>query len=77
MRVSPVQKVVQLLGELEMKLIKDGEEEKKAYEAFMDWCKNGAKDKEYEIKTGKSDIQDLSATISKAEADISTLSAKL
>lgn len=28
--VSPVQKVVQLLGNLEMKIIKDGEEEKKS-----------------------------------------------
>jgi len=75
--VSPVQKVVQLLGELEMKIIKDGEEEKKAYDAFMDWCKNGAADKEYEIKTAKSDIEDLTATIGKADADISTTSSKI
>jgi len=75
--VSPVQKVVQLLGELEMKIIKDGDQEKKAFDAYMDWCKNGASEKAFEIKTAKSDIEDLSATIAKAKADISTSSSKI
>jgi len=75
--VSPVQKVVQLLGELEMKIIKDGEEEKKAFTAFMEWCDHGAGEKAYEIKTAKSDIEDLTATIGKANADISTGSSKI
>lgn len=74
---SPVQKVVQLLGELSMKIVKDGEEEKKAFDAYMDWCKNGASDKRYEIKTSKSDIEDLTATIGKADADIQTASSKV
>jgi len=74
---SPVQKVVQLLGELSMKIVKDGEAEKKAFDAFMDWCKNGASDKAYEIKTAKSDIEDLTATIGKADADITTASSKV
>lgn len=74
---SPVQKVVQLLGELEMKIIKDGEAEKKAFDSYMDWCKNGASDKAYEIKTAKSDIEDLSATIGKAESDITTSSSQI
>jgi len=69
--------VVQLLGELEMKIIKDGEEEKKAFDAFMDWCKTGASDKAYEIKTAKGDIEDLTATIGKADSDISTTSSKI
>jgi hypothetical protein len=75
--VSPVQKVVQLLGELEMKIIKDGEEEKKAFDNFMEWCKNGAKDKEYEIKTAKADIEDLTATIGKADSDLATAASKI
>lgn len=75
--VSPVQKVVQLLGNLEMKIIKDGEEEKKAFDNFMEWCRTGAKDKEYEIKTAKADIEDLTATINKADADITTAVSKI
>jgi chromosome segregation ATPase len=75
--VSPIQKVVQLLGELEMKIIKDGQAEKKAFEEFMDWCNNGAKDKEFEIKTAKSDIEDLTATIGKADSDLATSASKI
>lgn len=72
-----MQKVVQLLGELEMKIIKDGEEEKKLYDAYMDWCKNGASDKKYEIQTAKSDIEGLTATIAEAGSRITTASSKL
>lgn len=72
-----MQKVVQLLGELEMKIIKDGEEEKKAFDNFMEWCRTGAKDKEYEIKTAKADIEDLTATIGKADSDLATTASKI
>merc|ERR1712194_39309 len=72
-----VQKVVMLLGDLEKKIIADGEEEQKAFEAYEDWCHNGAKDKGFEITTAKASIEDLTATIGKAQSDISTLSAKI
>ena len=41
---NPVQKVIELLAELEVKIIKDGEVEQKAYEEHADWCRTGAKD---------------------------------
>jgi len=75
--MSPIQKVVQLLTELERKIIKDGQAEKKAFDEYMDWCQNGAKDKEYEIKTAKADIEDLTATIGKADSDLATSSSKI
>jgi len=77
MQDNPVQKVLQLLTELEAKIIKDGEVEQKAYEDYADWCENGAKDKQFEIKTAKADIEDLKATITKAAADIEALEAKI
>jgi len=75
--VNPVQKVVTLLGDLETKIAADGEAEQKAFDAYVDWCNNAGKDKGFEIVTAKSSIEDLSATIGKATADISTLSAKI
>merc|ERR1719456_1559164 len=75
--VTPVQKVLQLLGELEAKIIKDGEIEQKAYEEYVDWCQNGAKDKEWEIKTAKSDIEELQATITKAIANAENFASKI
>jgi len=74
---NPVQKVLQLLTELEAKVIKDGEVEQKAYEEYVDWCQNGAKDKEWEIKTAKAEIEELKATISSSGASIEEHTAKI
>jgi len=74
---NPVQKVLQLLTELEAKVIKDGEAEQAAYEEFVDWCQNGAKDKEWEIKTAKAEIDELKATIVSSGASIEEHSAKI
>lgn len=63
---NPIQKVIELLSGLEAKLIKEGEVEQKAYEEFVDWCDSGAKDKQFEVKTAKSEIESLEATISKS-----------
>jgi len=74
---NPVQKVVQLLADLEAKVIKDGEAEQKAYEEYVDWCQNGAKDKEWEIKTATANVAGLQATIEKASADIQNFESKI
>merc|ERR1719420_1716162 len=76
-RVNPIQKVLQLLSELEQKVIKDGEAEQKAYEEYVDWCKTGAADKKFEIKTAKADVDDLEATISKSESVIDSSTSKV
>jgi len=75
--VNPITKVVQLLSSLEAKISKDGEAEDKAYAEYADFCKGSAQDKGYEIKTAKAEIEDLSATISKAVADMSSASTKI
>jgi len=75
--VNPIQKVLQLLTELEQKVIKDGEAEQKAYEEYVDWCQTGARDKKFEIKTAKADIEDLEATISKSTSLIEASTAKI
>jgi len=66
---NPVSKVLDLLASVEAKVIADGEAEQKAFEEYVDFCKNGAKDKEFEMTTAKSEIEDLTATIAKAKAD--------
>jgi chromosome segregation ATPase len=75
--VTPVSKVLQLLGSLEAKITKNGEAETKAYNEYAAWCKDGAKDLNYEIKTAKSDIEDLTATIGKADSDAAAASSKI
>lgn len=75
--VSPVSKVLELLSGLEQKINKDAELENGAYTKFKDWCENGAKDKKFEIITAKASIEDLTATIGKAKADISSGGSKI
>jgi len=75
--VTPVSKVLQLLGQLQAKITKEGEVEEKMYTEYVEWCKNGHKDKGYEIKTAKGEIEDLSATIGKALADIDASKTKI
>merc|ERR1719160_1274269 len=70
MAVTPVSKVVQLLADLEAKITKEGEVEEKTFKEYMEWCDDGHKDKGFEIKTAKSEIEDLTATIGKATSDI-------
>lgn len=74
---NPIQKVLQLLSELEAKIIKDGEVEQKAYEEYVDWCQHGAQDKHWEIKTAKAEVEDLEATISKEASVIDASTSKV
>merc|ERR1719327_981429 len=68
-QVNPIQKVVQLLSELEAKIIKEGEMEEKAYKEFFEWCDNAARDKKFEIETATRAKEKLEATIAKATSD--------
>mmetsp|Transcript_36880 Transcript_36880/g.78254 ORF Transcript_36880/g.78254 Transcript_36880/m.78254 type:complete len:735 (+) Transcript_36880:169-2373(+) len=74
---NPVQKVISLLGSLEVKLNTAAEKEEVAYKKFSEWCRGGTKDKEYEIKTAKANIEGLEATIAKADSDITAGSSKI
>jgi len=68
-QVNPLQKVVQLLSELEAKILKEGEAEVKAYKAFFEWCDDAAKNKQFEIKTATAKKEKLEATITEATSN--------
>merc|ERR1719305_1511672 len=74
---NPIAKIIELISNLQAKVIKEGEEEQKIYEEFAEWCEDEAKQKQFEIKTGTSDKEELTATISKANADIDDADAKI
>merc|ERR1719230_1573921 len=62
---NPVAKVLQMIGDLEAKLNKEGAAAKKTYEEFTEWCEDTSKKTEYEIKTAKALMAELTATIEK------------
>jgi len=70
--VTPIQKVVQMLSELEQKVIKEGAATQKTYEEFAEWCEDRSRELGFEIKTASAQVEELKATIldstSKAEA---------
>jgi len=68
--VNPIEKVIQLISDLQQKIIGEGEAEQKAYEEFAEWCEDTAKEKGFEIKTATAEAEEQTASIEKAASDI-------
>jgi len=62
---NPIGKILSILGGCEAKIIKEGEAAQKVYAEFSEWCEDRSKNVGYEIKTGKSEVAELQATILK------------
>mmetsp|Transcript_14869 Transcript_14869/g.39651 ORF Transcript_14869/g.39651 Transcript_14869/m.39651 type:complete len:669 (+) Transcript_14869:58-2064(+) len=75
-QVNPIGKVLEMLSDLQAKVIKEGEGSQKVYEEFSEWCEESNKNLAFEIKTSKSEIQDLKAIISEETAMVNSLTAK-
>merc|ERR1719226_376749 len=73
---SPIGKVLQLISDLQSKVIGEGEKSQKVYEEFSEWCEERSKNLAYDIKTGKTEVADLKATISEEAAMINSLTTK-
>jgi hypothetical protein len=69
-QASPIDKIIQMIGDLEQKIIKEGEDAHNTYAEFAEWCEDTSKDSMFEIKTGKQTVADLKATIEKESANI-------
>jgi len=75
--VNPIEKVIQMMSDLEGKIIGEGTEAQKTYDEFAEWCEDRSKDLGFEIKTGKSEVADLSATIQDETAKIDAATSKI
>merc|ERR1719487_2292714 len=74
---NPVQKVIQLLSDLQTKIIKEGAEASKIYDEFAEWCEDRSKDLGFAIKTGKGEVAALKATIEQEATKIGSLDAEI
>jgi len=77
MEVSPVQKVIQLLDELKVKVENDLANEAAGMEEYTNWCDEEANTKEDAITSSKRTIQDLQATIEDSHATIQSLTSEI
>jgi len=76
-KLSPVQKVLQLIDDFAAKVTKEAAEEAKVFEEYAKFCDDEATAKEYAIKDSKEAIEELTATITDAKASIDTETAKV
>jgi len=75
--VTPVQKVLTMMSEMKAKGEKMMEEEAKTFKDYTSWVDDQSTQLGFEIKTAKSDIEKLLATIAKADSDADTLSGEI
>merc|ERR1719389_1309572 len=74
---TPIEKVVQMLGDLETKIIGEGTAAQKVYDEYAEFCEDRSKNVGFEIKTGKAEVKDLEAAIAKEAATAESLTAKI
>jgi rubrerythrin len=74
---TPVQKVLQMLSDLQSKIIREGADAQKVYDEFSEFCEDRSKNFGFEIKTGKGDVQSLEAAIQKETATAESLNAQI
>lgn len=74
---TPIGKILQILGDCESKIIREGEESQKVFDEFTEWCEDQSRNLAYEIKTGKAQKDELQATIEKEASSISALGTEI
>merc|ERR1719161_50453 len=66
-----------MISDLQAKVIAEGEEAQKVYDEYTEWCSDRSTKLGFEIKTGKSDVAALSATIEEETSTIGALETKI
>jgi len=76
-QVSPITKVLQLMSDMQTKIIGEGEAAHALYAEFAEMCEERSKDLQFEIKTGKAEVADLKAAIDEETAMAESLDTKV
>merc|ERR1719359_507653 len=66
-----------MISDLEGKIIGEGEAAHKVYADFAEFCDDRHQEIGFEIKTGKSEVEELKATIGEATAEIESLASQI
>merc|ERR1719352_1227441 len=74
---SPIEKILEMISDLQSKIIAEGTDAQKTYDEFSEWCSDRSTSLGFEIKTGKSDVAELSATIEEETSSIAALETKI
>merc|ERR1719390_476124 len=74
---NPIEKILEMISDLQAKVIGEGEDAQKAYDEHAEWCEDRSTQLGFEIKTGKADVAELKATIEEETASSAALSTKI
>jgi len=74
---NPLAAVIDLLNGLKAKVIKDGEDEAKAYHDYFEWCDDASKNAQFAIQTATKKSEKLTASIASLTASIDASTAKI
>merc|ERR1719174_3229101 len=74
---DPIEKVLQMISDLEAKIMSEGKDAQKVYDEFPEFCEDRSRELGFEIKTGKAQKKDLEATIEDEKAKAASLNAKI
>merc|ERR1719217_1619456 len=72
-----IDKVLQMISDLQSKIIAEGKEAQKAYDEYSEWCEDRSTNSGFEIKTGKSNVAELKATIEEQTSTAAALETKI
>merc|ERR1719183_1025399 len=76
-KISPVQKIVQMIDEMAGKVQKELDATTADFEEYAKFCDDTAVEKDYAIKDGKESMEELAATITDTSAGIESAAAKV
>jgi chromosome segregation ATPase len=76
-KISPVQKVVQMIDEMAGKVQKELDATTADFEEYAKFCDDQSVEKDYAIKDGKESMEELGATITDTSAGIESAAAKI
>jgi len=74
---SPVERVVNLLKDLQNKVLQDGKREQQIYDKYACWCEKTTARKAAAIEQAQEDLRALGQTILKTKGEIATLAAEI
>ena len=76
-QASPIEKILEMISNLQAKVISEGEEAQKAYDEYAEWCEDRSTNLGFEIKTGKANVAELQATIEADTSESAALETKI
>merc|ERR1719160_1291758 len=76
-QVSPIEKIIEMISDLQTKVIGEGKEAQKTYDEYAEWCEDKSTSLGFEIKTGKANVAELKATIEQETSAAAELETKI